>query len=510
MEENKKISEIEEGQNFGGEIEDYNQEKKASNFMVKTIEESLVLFFHLDYYRRILDKIERKHFKEEIDKFRSNFILFEHFADRRMIEIFKIFITQTLYQDDYLYHQNETSEYIYFITKGKFIKYVSFSFNWLLEFLDYIKDSTTNAIYHLIKAFPKNQIEQDELIDDLLNKKIKSPMINEQLAIIETLQQKNYEKSVYGIKSEEENINNKNKIFKIKLDIIGIGHTPGIEDALELKNRFYSVKCISEIGEIKKIKISDFLRIIKISKNENNYANAHLLGLIAQKKFWLYNQIIKNAQKLESKLTSDFDTKYNKLIELNEKSNTNKNKCLGIAAIKAKGYKYDIKEIFDKEIPIFPKIKKSLSENYFLQNQLTLKKLSEIPSKKNKRLFKFKNQKRNLTLSLSDPNYCFSEENLNSIFSINKYNSPQSSKRSIMKRLKTELFKYKTNENKNMENTKNEKQIKKQKAESIETLLREKFGNINKKYYLGNEFKKRLDDGKRKFNLIHYKDFFNK
>ena len=84
-----------------------------------------------------------------------------------------------------LYHQNEISEYIYFIIKGKFQKYASFSFNWLLEYLDYIKDSTTNIIYHLVKIFPKSPMEHSDLLEALEEQKLKSPMVNENLSNIE-------------------------------------------------------------------------------------------------------------------------------------------------------------------------------------------------------------------------------------------------------------------------------------------------------------------------------------
>ena len=59
---------------------------------------------------------------------------------------------------------------------------------------------------------------------------------------------------------------------------------------------------------------------------------------------------------------------------------------------------------------------------------------------------------------------------------------------------------------KSMKNIKNNKMHK----DCIESILNEKFGQINKKYYLGNHFKNRLDTEKKKFNLIHYKDYFNK
>ena len=546
VERNKKTGEIEEGQDFGGkieDIEDIQNDNKISELMLKTEEDSLILFFNLNHYKKILDKIQRKKLKEEVEKFRNNFILFQHFSERKMRDIFKHISSQTLYQDEYLYHQNDNSEYIYFITKGKFCKYVSFSFNWLYDYLNYIKDSTTNIIYHLVNLSPKNDDKYDDLMSELEKKMLLSPMVNEHLSKIEKINEKHLEKYVYGVKLEEEKINNDKNIYRIKMENLGIGDIPGIEDGLELKNRFYSLKCISEIAEVKKIKIEDFLRIIKIYKNDNNYANNHLLDLIAKKKFYLYHQVIKNAQKLESNLTSNFNTKYNNLIENNEKIKSDKDIYLSIAAIKSKGYKYNIKEIFDKEIPIFPKIKKSISENYYERNQMALKNLYKDPTKEAKKLFKFKNQTRNLILTLSNPDYLtsnksnekyfFSEENFNSKKKINNdiYYSPKSilkSKLSIslstnvskaksvkkIKKLKSKILGNKIseikNEEKKYENSKNDVNLKKLKSKCIESLLSEQFGKINKKYYLGNEFKNKLDHAKKRFNLIKYKDYFNK
>ena len=540
IEENKRTGVIEEGQNFGGEIEDLYNEKKNSNLMFKTEEDSLILVFNLDYYKKILDKIERKKLKQEVEIYRNKFVLFKYFSDIRLKQIYKKLETQTLYKDEYLFHQNDLSEYIYLITKGKFCKYSSFSFNWLLDYLNYIKDSTTNIIYHLIKFFPKNQIEYNNLISALEDKKLKSPMVNEHLSQIEKLEEKYFEKYLYGVKLAEENINNDQNIFRIKLETVGEGDIPGMEDGLEFKNRFYSMKCISDTAEVKRIKISDFIRMIKIDEDENSDFNNHLLSLIAQKKCFLYHQIIKNAQHLEISLTSNFDTKYNNLIEKNEIEKSNKNKFLCIAAIKAKGYKYDIKEIFDREIPIFPKIKKSLSNNYFLKNQTIIKNFYENHNEKNKRLLKFKKQNKNLTLSLSNPNYliskennekfCFSEDNnkskIKSNFdkhfppkSKNKFNITLSTNFSLnksnkIKSLKTEFFNHKIiekfkNKQKIKENSKNRDDTNITNMKSIESVLSEKFTKSNKKYYLGNYFKKKFDDEKKKFKPFKYKNYFN-
>ena len=492
VEEDRKIDKIEEGKKFGNELDEEFRDKK-SDIMVKSDEESIVIYFNIDYYKKILNKIERTKYREEIEKFRNDFILFKYFSDMRMFEIFKYLKSEIIYQDEYLYHQNEKSDYIYFITKGKFSKYISFSFNWLSDYLNYIKDSTSNIIYHLIKFYPKNQVEHDDLIFDLQKKVIVSPMIFDDLSKLEKLEILNFKKSVYGIKLEEENIN-KNKIFDMKIKNIEYGDMTGYEDGLEFKNRFCSVKCVSKIGEIKKIKIYDFLKIIKINKEINNISNQHFLDLISKHKFFIYNQIIKNAQKLEIILTSNFDAKYEDLINFNENKNkkiNEKDKNLSIAAIKAKGYKYGIKEVFDKEIPIFPKFKKSLSDNHFLKNQKILKNLYQNSLYKSKKNFKFKNQKTSLTLSINNSN------NL----SLNKFNFSFGSN-------------YTTSENKKEYNINIinilKKRNKKLNIKSIETSLNEKFENNNKKYYLGNQFKKKLDEEKKKFNLIQYKIFFNK
>jgi len=53
----------------------------------------------------------------------------------------------------------------------------------------------------------------------------------------------------------------------------------------------------------------------------------------------------------------------------------------------------------------------------------------------------------------------------------------------------------------------NNKRINK---ECIESILSQKFSKINKRYYLGNQFKNKLDKVKKQFKLIQYKEFYNK
>ena len=402
LEDYEKIGKIEEGQVFGAKINEYHN--NISYKAIKSEKESFLIFFELDDYRKIERRYEGKRYKKNIEKFRNDYPFFRFFTDDKIIDIFKHLTSKTLYRDEYLYKQNNNDDKIYFIIKGKFNMYSSISFNWLTDYLDYIKDSKSNLIYHLIKKLPKNKEEYIELIEELQNKVIKSPMIEERISNIEKIDEKANEKCIYGVKNEEENINDAQKLFKLNIKNLKKGDMVGMEDCIEFKNRYCSVQCISNVGEVKYISRYDLMRIIKIYNSENNYINNHLLQFNSKIKFMLYQQIIKDIQNLEKQLTVEFDTKYNDLIKPNEEKKSINEINLSIAAIKVKGFKYDIKEVFDKSIPIFPSHKKSNSQNYFLKNQLLLKNLLGSPKKNNKRIFKYKQQKRKPLLTINNPN----------------------------------------------------------------------------------------------------------
>ena len=605
VEELKKIDSYTEGKAFGEEItEDKNNNINNNNIIVKCNEESKILYYDIEECKRISKKYEEMKFKKEIEKFKSEFPFFKYFNDDKIMEIFNSISTKTLFKDEYLYNQNEKADKIFFIIKGKFNMYSSISFNWLIEYLDYIRDSKTNLIYHLIKKFPKTANEINDLIDEVQNKVIKSPMIRENLSNIEKIIQKENENYIYGIKTEEESINRVQKIFKLNIKNIKVGDMVGIEDSIELKNRYCSVKCISDVAEVKYISIYDFIKIIKVYKNENYIKNHYLLEYISKIKFMLYQQIIKVTQNVENNLTFQFDTKYDNLIP-NGKILSMKEKNKSVAAIKVKGYKYDIKEVFDKNIPLFPDHKKSESENYYEKNQILLKNLLGSQKKHINRSFKYKQQKSNPKLFLDIVNSncnTISIENLDKLnlnterkesnrYLAGKFRIPYISKNKEIS-LSTNFTINNNNQNNYFTKSKNErgkiklkspvnKIIKSQKAidffnnqesikifeepnisnyknkniyknkldikkfndiiyntpisgrtqqinclslqsnrfnssnkrinkECIESILNEQFNKINKRYYLGNQFKNKLDKVKKQFKLIQYKEFYNK
>jgi hypothetical protein len=282
-----------------------------------------------------------------------------------------------------------------------------------------------------------------------------------------------------------------------------------------------------------------------------------------------------------------------------------KEKNKSVAAIKVKGYKFDIKEVFDKNIPLFPDHKKSESENYYEKNQVLLKNLLGSQKKHINRSFKYKQQKSNPKLLLNivkSNSNTISIENLDKLnlnterkesnryltgkfrtpyvsktkeislstnFSINNNNQnyyfPKSRNEKGKIQLKSPVNKIiksqkvidlfnnqesmktfedpKTSKSQNktiykskldikllnniiynsplsekareinclsLQNnrlTSNNKRINKK---CIESILSETISKINKRYYLGNQFKNKLDKVKKQFKLIQYKEFYNK
>lgn len=67
----------------------------------------------------------------------------------QLITLFNYCSYAVFHKDDYIYRQNEPSQYIYFIEKGKFEQYCNTSYSWYKNYIEYIgsmKDNLINLI----------------------------------------------------------------------------------------------------------------------------------------------------------------------------------------------------------------------------------------------------------------------------------------------------------------------------------------------------------------------------
>ena len=116
LEDYEKIGNYSEGKVFGLNINENNN--KISDVAIKSDKKSILLFFDIEDYKKISKRYEGKKYKKEIDKFRNDYPFFKYFSDDKIIDIFRICSTETIYKDEYLYKQNDKADKIFFIIKG--------------------------------------------------------------------------------------------------------------------------------------------------------------------------------------------------------------------------------------------------------------------------------------------------------------------------------------------------------------------------------------------------------
>ena len=397
MENEDKKGEFGEGFSFG---EIALIKKTTRNATVKAVENTICLSISKNEYNEAMKEVEIKKLGKDIDLFKQQYQFFDCISNEKMIKIFNCLSRIVLYKGDYLYHQNDINEYIYLVVKGNFEVYSYISYSWLNEYYDYIEDSLGNILFYMISNSKLKYNELHEIIKNIkLNNMSESPMKDLNYNLFDDINmnnKNNLKDNLYFIKNDEEQINNKNNIFRIDLNKVDYNDIFGLEDCFDFKRKFYSVKCISNSAELKCIKISDLLNIIWSAKSHDYL---YFLKIIMNKKNILKNKIINAVKNLEKKILFGLDIRYENLINYNEniynkkenvpinelclkekinnnyfykKNNNNKKENelnRVVSAIKIKGYKMSIQDILDKKINILPSEKSEEEKKIFRKNK---------------------------------------------------------------------------------------------------------------------------------------------
>jgi hypothetical protein len=141
----------------------------------------------------------------------------------QLITLFNYFSRVVFLRDEYIYKQNEPSNYIYFIEKGTFEQFSYTNYFYYKDYIEYIGDIKTNLINSIIdkkitnigqfKELYNDKIKEQEQLDNLIknNKIDKLLFLNFEPDIFES--EKNLEKfkitnNLYSIKKEEDGLNN--------------------------------------------------------------------------------------------------------------------------------------------------------------------------------------------------------------------------------------------------------------------------------------------------------------
>ena len=531
LEELELLGEFKDGFAFG-EIALIKKTKR--NATIISNDNSYLLSINKSDYNKMIRELEVKRLEKEINTFKIDFPLFENLGEFTIIEFLNCFNHIKVGNGDMVFNQNDDDDNIYFIKNGTFKMYSLVSFSWINQFLSYIIDSKQNTI-NLMEI---NKLKQDndiiEMIDIAKKSVIPSPFKNAEFQPRLLISNKEKDSPI-DIKKDEEQLCNPHKLFHINVKVIDYKDILGFEDTLELKNKFYSLKCISTNGELNKIHLVDFLRIIH-KLNDQNLRNL-LKNTIITKKIIFFQSLKNSLTKKAFKLQDNFQSRYEYIVQNGQNIPNEKISDEKVVSMKISGWTKNIDDILEQDIyltrgkkrienPIFTKIKEQ-----FIRGNKKGKLVSLIKSQINsiQRYFpninndKFKSgtsiilksRKRNYSNNLS-PCLTNQKESKNMSISTNMFSSYEVSKSKKenknninihfspikkMKKKKKEsnllqlLYKRKTNELQNELKTEPVKEILKSKSEYKMKYDKSKLFplDINKKNILGVNFCERMN-----------------
>ncbi len=281
------------------------------NASVKALDETYCISLTKSDYNKIIRELEQKRLEKSLNMFKRDYPLFENWPNNLMLKIFNCISKLELTKGDYLYKQNQDCDFIYLINNGTFELYSMISYGWVQSFYSYIINAKDNIVKKILENNKKKDTELRHLYDEILANAEKSPCHFNPYKNRKIIISHSKELSLVDIKNEEEKILNNNKLFKARIRTINYKDIVGIEDSLECKKRFYFVKCVSEKGEVQKISVFDFIKIL--NSNDKNIKNS-LLDYIAEKKNFVYKQIFNSLKSTSHRVENNINYNYDKYL----------------------------------------------------------------------------------------------------------------------------------------------------------------------------------------------------
>ena len=390
---------------------------------------TVLLSIGKESYNRALKEYQEKKLLKDIENFIKTYPFCKNFTKENMISLFNCLNKINLEKGEYLFHQNDEDTNLYFITNGKFEVYTEISLNWLNKFMEYTINIKDNILGHLYMQRPKKYSDVTDIIKIIKQKKMKSPMIFHELDLWEKVQKKINENNLMGLKFDEEKVNDDKNVYKIKVQYIDKPELLGIENSFEFKNKFYTVKCLEDNGEIKYIKINDFLKIIMNMKLKDfNY----LIDIVLEKKNIFAKQIINSMKTIEYKIISNLEMKYELLLNSNnkfpkevEKNGNEEDNNKICSLIKFKGYKSGLSDILDEDTNILDKKPSDIIKSFLYKHKEPSKNAIKLNRKRELIDFVFSNKTKKIKNEKDI--YKNNEENLFKLKTIMKNNNNCSS-----------------------------------------------------------------------------------
>ena len=289
------------------------------NASVKVINETYCISLTKNDYNKIMRELEERRLEKNLNTFKKNYPFFQNWMSRIMLKLFNGFSTQKYQRGDYVYKQNENCDYLYILNSGVYECYSLVSFNWVQNFYSYIINAKGNIIKKMIDKKLK-ETDLKRLYDNLLINNQNSPFQFDPYQFKNGIVSHFKNIGLVDLKNEDEKILNSNQLFKVLIRKIDYKDIIGLEDALECKKRFYYVKCVSDYGEIQKVSVFDFIKVLNLNDEK---IKKNLLEIIAEKKRFVYKQIYNYTKCVENRIENNVSYKFDKYLSSIDTNITN-------------------------------------------------------------------------------------------------------------------------------------------------------------------------------------------
>ena len=295
IEEEKEINILSEGNAFG-EITLAKDEKR--NETIITNEECDIINLDRNEYIK-LRTIEEQKLNNKLIDFRIDFPLFKFWNNQKLIGLKKALIEEKYEKGDIIYKQNDKPEYIYLIEKGTIEAFNHTKFYIYEDFIEYIHDSTNS----LAKDMDNYSLWQEKKISEKIEKAyneleylkftLKREKFEDDEELNEGKAKQEIDENKEQLVNQMEKINDsmKNYSYKANIQIYSAPQIFGYLEAIELKRRFCTIRCISNKAIISKIPIMDFLLLIPTDKK----SIFQLQTMLFEEKKTLMEQVKNNA-----------------------------------------------------------------------------------------------------------------------------------------------------------------------------------------------------------------------
>ena len=308
----EKVYEAKDGFSFGESALLHKQKRNAT---VKA--EKLCKLIYIDKYdyNRVLKEIEKKRIDDEIQEFIKKFNFLSKWPLTNVNKLYSLMTNVELYKNEFIYKQNEESNYIYFCIDGTYEIYSLISLVWKKEFIKYISNSRSNFFLKINPNRRMNDLKLIKTINEAKKCAPQSPMLSSPFESgkfhIGLIPSNDIDEI---ISSKEEKFSDPYDLFKVNMNDLDSSGILGLEEAVEFKRRYTSIKVKSNKALLKKIKTLDFFKVL-ISNRKEERDDELMLNYICEKKRLLAKQISLAFTYEKNRQMEKFINEYNKHYE---------------------------------------------------------------------------------------------------------------------------------------------------------------------------------------------------